>query len=158
MPNTRAEATPQFDHSCDAENASKFYEWITTRGGLAVWHSVNLSNCGASWTTPAKTEHGLPMGKPTWEAGNEPVIHTDPARIGVYTAKEVKRFRVALRRAGTALKVTDAGSRKIRAAVEKAGDNAFYRFDYGSQEAVICITGDEIPLPEWIAQQEKGET
>ena len=35
------------------ETAPKALDWIKTRGGIAVWQSVNLSNPGATWTTPA---------------------------------------------------------------------------------------------------------
>jgi hypothetical protein len=40
-------------HHISPETAAKALEWIKTRGGLAIWQSVNLSNPGASWSTPA---------------------------------------------------------------------------------------------------------
>jgi len=44
-----------FQHECSEENAPKFWEWLRTRGGIAVWKSINLGNAGASWSTPATT-------------------------------------------------------------------------------------------------------
>lgn len=85
----------EYEHECDIGNAPKFAEWIRTRGGVAVWRSVNLSNPGASWSTPACVE-GEPhtrFPKPTWQAANEPEkIVTDAARIKVIVPREVKRF------------------------------------------------------------------
>lgn len=52
---------------------------------------------------------------------------------------EVKRFHIGLRMGsqGLIVKVTDGGTRRIRHEVAKAGDGAYYTFDYGTQEAVI---------------------
>jgi len=52
---------------------------------------------------------------------------------------EVKRFRVGLRMGsqGFLIKVTDGGSRRIRREVSKAGEGAFFVFDYSEQSAVI---------------------
>ena len=52
---------------------------------------------------------------------------------------EVKRFRVGVRwgSQGFMLKVTDGGTRRIWKEVSKAGEGAYYRFDYMTQEAVI---------------------
>jgi len=126
------------------ENADRFRDWLQNRGGLAIWRSVNLSNPGASWTTPA-----LPTPKPTWEADSHPErIVTDPAEVEVVEPREVRRFHVAVRRGsqGFTLKLTDASTRKVRAAVEKAGDEAWYVFDYSTQEAVILVPGETRPL------------
>jgi hypothetical protein len=139
-------------HECSVENAPKMREWIKSRGGVAIWTSVNLSNLGASWSAPALTLDGTPALRPTWEADGKPSrIITEEADIDVVTRKEVKRFRVGLRRGsqGFSVKVTDGGSRKIRAAVEKAGEGATYRFDYDSQEAVIEVPGEVLPLNRW---------
>ncbi len=56
-------------HICNEENADKFYDWLLHRGGLFIWRSVNLSNPGASWTSPATEKDGVtPYGKPSWQA------------------------------------------------------------------------------------------
>ena len=61
-----------YEHECSLENARLFADWIANRGGVAVWRSVNLSNPGASWSTPALTVEGEPTPKPTWQAANTP--------------------------------------------------------------------------------------
>jgi hypothetical protein len=59
-------------HECAPENAEKMLGWIKNRGGVAIWPSINFSNFGASWSTPALTTDGKPYPKPTWQAANEP--------------------------------------------------------------------------------------
>ena len=150
-------------HDCHESNAQKFWDWVKNRGGVAVWRSVNLSNPGKSWSTPAFTRFGdtgpqpangdasyrassidadklVPYPKPTWEADSKPErVVTSPDDIEVFTAKEHKRFHVAVRRGGQGftLKVTDAGSRRIRREVAKAGEGAYYEFDYEAQDCVV---------------------
>ena len=140
---------------CNIEHAPKFREWIKNRGGIAIWPSINLSNPGASWSTPALAEDGKPYSKPTWQAANQPErIITTEDDVLVRTPKEVKRFYVAIRRSsnGLAFKCTDGATRRIRAACAKAGEEAWYEFDYATQEAVIFVPGTETPLNEWSAQ------
>ncbi len=137
-------------HQCSPENAGKMKDWIANRGGLFIWQSINLSNPSASWTTPARTEDGQPYQKPTWQAAAAPARHiTSADDVEVVTANEVKRFHVGVRQAGLSIKVTDGGSRRIRAAVEKAGEGAWYEFDYSTQEAIILVPGKVVPLNEW---------
>lgn len=139
-------------HDCQVENAPKMLDWIRTRGGVAVWTSLDLSDPGFSMSTPALTTEGQPYAKPHWKLANAPAqVITDPAQIRVITAKEVKRFHVGVRMGaqGLKLKVTDGGTRRIRAAVAKAGDDAWYEFDYGTQEAVIYVPGDAVLLSDW---------
>ena len=138
-------------HTVSPENAQAFKEWIATRGGVAVWRSINLSNPGASWSTPAMTTDGKPTPKPTWQAANEPErIVTREEDIDVIVAEEVKRFHVAVRQgSGLQLKCTDASSKRIWKEVEKAGEGAFYLFDYLCQEAVIMAPMRTVPLNEW---------
>ncbi len=142
------------------ENAQKFWDWIKTRGGIAVWRSVNLSNPGASWSTPAMDEKGNNYPKPTWQAANEPErIIIDPNDVEVYSSKEVKRFHVAIRRGsqGLTLKLTDGGSRRVERAVAKAeedtGKDAWYEFDHYTQEAVIYVADEVISLTDYAKKQ-----
>ena len=142
----------------DQDDAGRIADWLENRGGIFIWESVNLSNPGASWTSPARTEAGDPVTKPNWQCANEPARHiTDPAEVVVVTAVEVKRFHVAVRTGdqGFSLKVTDGGTRRIEAAVAKAkeesGKPAWYAFDYGDHDnAVILVEGDRVPLTEAI--------
>ena len=130
-------------------------QWLTNRGGIAVWQSINLSNPGASWTTPAHNDDGSLYAKPNWQAGNEPRIITDPADIAVSTDRELKRFRVGIRRGtqGYMMKVTDGGSRRIHAEVAKAGEGAYHVFDYSTQEAVIMKPVEVLPIIDYLRRE-----
>jgi hypothetical protein len=119
----------------------RFATWIAERGGIAVWPCVNLSNLTGPCFTPALTD-GKPTGKPGWQYGNATETVTDLARFRFATGmKEVARFRVALRMGGNgmSMKLTDGASRRLNKRLEKAGDDARYRFDYATQEAVIEV-------------------
>jgi len=141
-------------HECAPENATKMLQWIKTRGGVAIWRSVNLSNLGASWSTPALTPEGQPYPKPTWQADSKPErIITDATEIEVVTRKEVRRFHVGVRQAGLAFKLTDASSRRLRDAVAKAGKDASHAFDYEAQDAIVTVPDKRVLLSEWIDPQ-----
>jgi hypothetical protein len=61
---------------------------------------------------------------------------------------------VAVRQSGFgSLKLTDAATRHVRAAVAKAGDGAYYIFDYGTQEAVIMQPDSEKTLTAWAVEK-----
>jgi hypothetical protein len=146
-------------HYCQIENAPKFLDWMRSRGGLAVWRSIDMSDPGASWSTPARNRDGSATPKPhPWKSEASPSrVITDPAEVLVVKDREVERFHIALCRGGGGLsvKVSDAGSRRIRKAVEAAGKGAYYEFDHNTQEAVIMAPSDSLTLAEW-AEQQKG--
>ncbi len=79
------------------------------------------------------------------------MIITDAAKIGVAVDEEVKRFHVAIRRGASGLqyKLTDASSKKVRREVEKAGDGAYFVFDYAYQDAIILRPVSVTPLLEY---------
>ena len=111
------------------ENAPKFSEWLKTRGGLAVWRSVDLSDPGASCTTPALTE-GKPTTKPHWKYANEPErIITDANEVQVQRMAEVKRFHVAVKRGSgfMNLVLTDASDARVHRELDKAGEGSSVR-------------------------------
>ena len=146
------------NHVVEESHARQFADWIRNRGGLCVWPSVNMSNLGISWTTPRYTENGVLVEKPTWQAANSPervIMSTD--NVDVVTYREVKRFRVAVRRSGNglSLKCTDGATRRIDSSLARAGDGATYRFDYETQEAVILVPSTPVTLTEWLAQHGK---
>lgn len=135
------------------EHAAKLLNWINTRGGVAVWRSIDLSNPGAETFTPAITD-GKPTGKPHWRFANEPaMVITNSDEIEITKDEEVRRFHIAIRRGsqGLSLKLTDASTRKVRAAVEKAGEGAYYEFDYSTQECVIMKPISTMPLSQYKA-------
>lgn len=146
-----------FKHECVEENAPKFSEWIKSRGGVAVWQSVDLSDPGFSLSTPAKTTEGMTYPKPHWKVGNEPaLVVTDPNDVGVVRFKERKRFRIGVRRGdGLKFECTDGATRRIRREVAKAGEGSTYVFDYDTQECVILVpAGEKVSLGVWNAQKE----
>lgn len=129
--------------------SEKFAEWIKTRGGVAVWENLNLSNPGAGLMfTPANDKDGKPIGKPHWSVGLLEVCKSLEDFKFIKEMKEIKRFRVAIRRGseGLMLKLTDHSTDKLHKALDKikdeTGEEACYRFDYDTQEAVI-------ELPVW---------
>lgn len=141
----------EYKASIRSTEAVKIAGWIRERGGLAVWPSIDLSDPGKQLLTPAREKDGQPTFKPHWSVASEPkVIITDPAEVEVCEDVEVKRFRVGVRMGsqGMKMKVTDGGSRRIRAAVAKAGDGAYHVFDYETQEAVIMAPRRTWPLSE----------
>ena len=142
----------------DIQHAVKFDDWIKNRGGIAHWQSIDLSDPGASCSTPARTETGEPYPKPHCKYSNEPsYIVTDPDRVFLTVSKEVRRFRVAVRRGaqGFKIKCTDFASRKIENTLDKLGKDAFYEFDYSTQEAVFFIPHLTITLSQWRVQHDR---
>ena len=152
-------------YACQEEDVGKIHDWMLHRGGIFIWRSVNLSNPGASWTSPARDSKGKAYTKPNWQCDNVPERHiTNLVDVMVSTAKEVKRFHVATRMGGNGLsiKVTDGGTRKIRAEVEKAKEKyrkpAWYAFDDSAEKnAVILIEDTVVPLSDWIAKSKEAE-
>lgn len=142
-------------HACIPENAPRFRDWIANRGGVAVWRSHDLSDPAKSFSTPARTVDGHPTPRPTWKVGSEPErIITSEAEVDVITWRELKRFRIAVRRGGQGLvlKLTDASSRRLWREIDKAsagGRESSYYFDYDAQEAVIEIEACRVPLDQW---------
>ena len=139
-------------HVCTPENSERMLGWSANRGGIAIWPSVNLSNPGTSWSTPADL-----TTRPTWECADKPErIITDVADIVVSVDREVKRFHVGQTRgSGLMFVVTDAGSRRIRKEVAKAGDGAYHVFDYDDDKnAVIMAPERTISLREWDNEQQ----
>ena len=144
-------------HGIREENAGKILDWIKTRGGVAVWRSVNLSNPGMSWTCPLNDEYGVAKPRPYFEAEGTPsrvIKSTD--EIMVHTDVEVKRFKIHLRMSsnGLMLKLTDHSSAKVNKAVREAGKDAYHLFDYATEQAVILAPdGNSITLTEWALKQ-----
>ena len=145
------------NHQVYEANAQLIWHWIQTRGGVAIWESIDLSDLGKSWTTPVNQANGEPATSPSWQAANAPTrIITDPGEIDVVKTLVVKRFHVGIRMGaqGMTLKLTDGATRRVRAAVAKAAENradneAWHEFDYGTQEALICVPGEVTPLKDW---------
>lgn len=137
-------------------NAELMAKWIKDRGGVAQWDSVDLSDQDREWLTPALNSDGKPYPKPHWKCADRPtVIETNPKEIHLINPKEVKRFRIGVKMGdrGLSTKVTAGGTRRIRAALEKYGDESWYGFDYQTQEAVIYVPDKIITLKEYLERE-----
>lgn len=148
-------------HICTPENAPKFMDWLRNREGIAVWKTVNLSDPGRSWSAPVISQHGERLVRPHMYAAGAPArIITSADDVLVETGKEVKRFHVALRQhgcMGTKFSLTDGGTRKVKAevakATEKHGKEAWYEFDYSTQDAVIMIPDLQVSLTQYASDK-----
>ena len=53
------------------------------------------------------------------------------------------------------MKLTDGATRRVRRAVAAAGKDAWYAFDYGTQEAVILVPANKpVTLTEWAKEKD----
>jgi hypothetical protein len=140
------------------ENAERIADWLRNRNGIAIWLSEDFSRPGQTMTTPVLQADGQPATSPAWWLGKTPAcVITDFADVLISTDVEVKRFHIATRLGdqGLKIKVTDGGSRRIRHEVAKAGEGAFYTFDYSTQEAVIMRSASQVPLSDWLLNHAK---
>jgi hypothetical protein len=131
------------------ENAERIADWLRNRGGIVLWQSIDFNRAGQTLTTPATTADGEPHPKPAYWVASAPIrAIVDPADVFISHDVEVKRFRVGLRTGsnGMQIKCTDGATRRIRAAIEKAGGGAYHEFDYMTQEAVIYKPESQVPL------------
>lgn len=139
-------------HRITADHAALVTAWLRGRGGLLVWRSVDLCDPGKSWTTPVLGEDGQPVRQPSWQAAASPArVITSADEVEVVIPKRVRKFRVATRigASGVRVKLTDASSAKLRAALEKAGPESWHEFNYDTQEALVFVPGRVMPLAEW---------
>jgi hypothetical protein len=142
---------------CSIANAPLFATWIKKRGGLALWASADLGNPSKTWTAPYLEEDGTVKPKQSWQMQDKPrEIVTDPAQVRVFDSKELKRFHVGTKKSGfCSWSVTAAGSCKIEREVEKAGEGAYYEFDYGDwNNCVIMIPTETMTLKEWMEKND----
>lgn len=146
-----------------ANAAPQIAEWITERWGVAVWPGLDLSNPRNVYSPVVARDldaegNLAPHRRPHWSVGAEPArVVTSLEDVEVLDWQEHKRFRVGLRRGsqGFAVKLTDAASRRVRAAcgaLRDMGFEAAYTFDYTSQEAVILRCDKPVPLVEFLAK------
>jgi len=128
---------------------AKFEEWIAKRGGILVWENHNLSDPGAgNMYSPVRDPEGKLNDKnqpPKWTHRYLETCTDIKDFKFVKEMKEVKRLRVAVRMGaqGLMVKLTDGSTKKLNRALDKVkeetGQDAMYRFDYDTQEAVIEV-------------------
>lgn len=120
---------------------SLFQKWIESRGGVAVWKSVNLSNPGESLAfTPALDQFGIENDNPRWDLRRQEII-TDIKRFSFSKKNtEVKRVKVCTRvgSQGLMLKFTDGTMKRINSAFNKF-PGSFYDIDKFTGEAVFYM-------------------
>lgn len=112
------------------EELPRILDWITNRGGVAVWVNRDLRSAGSKTFTPAITA-GEPTPSPGWQFGAEPLeIIADPAHVTTYVEHLFKAFPVSLRRHGMVMKLTDGAQRKLDREMKlciEAHGNAHFR-------------------------------
>ena len=135
-------------YNISQQAAVKVKEWITAGRGVAVWDRIDFSRRG-DMITPARTVDGMDTSRPHWSVSMLPkVAYESLADFMVNVDKEVKRFHVGTRvgSQGFAVKVTDAGSRKIDTEVVKAGKGAYHVFDYGDYKNAVIMAPEKLYL------------
>lgn len=159
-------ATTTKPHHVAEENARKFADWLKTRGGILIWNSADLGSAGRSVSTPALTEDGKPYPSPGWQFPNWDRHVTDIADVEVYTVRVVETFKIRLKRSGMNLVLNNASDRRVRTALDRAGDGSSYRFGatgtsqgnpahglmFGEDMVEICVDDTTVPLTEWLTQ------
>lgn len=155
-------AESKFKHECIPKNAQRFWQWIKTRGGVAVWKSINLSNPGGGWSTPANDKDGKPYTKPNWQCGSTPTIYTDAREIGVGEPVLFVAFPVKLKRSGLSLNLSDTAQRRLDEELDKCRErhgNAYYEkgvLDIDGASMGVFYDASITPLDEWIAKYGEG--
>lgn len=135
--------------TCVPENAERFAMWLKDRGGISLWKSINLSNPGASWCTPALSEDGTEYPKPNWQTESTPALTVcDSDFVGVEIPQEFKRIKISLQQRGMKVVLTDGSTRKVTKALEEAGEGSFYTFE--DDTAVIWKVVGTVALMEWL--------
>lgn len=136
----------------DACLAVKAARWLAHCGGIAVWGCLDLSDPSRQWFTPAKLTDGSPAPRPHWSAPDHPErLVTDARAVEIVERREAARLRVAFRPGyGLSLRMTDASARRLRAALDAAGEGACHAFEGG--QAVVFAVVHRTPLPRWLEE------
>jgi len=155
--------TTKYEAECPAASAQQVADWIATRGGVAVWTSIDFSRPGEASLTPAFDFAGRTMGKPSWHYGNDPVIITDPEKIGVYCETLFKVIPVVLRvgSMGLSLKLSDSSQRNLDRTLArceaKHGSAHWRRGGLDDRPAMsVYYTDGMLSLGEWIRGQREA--
>ena len=129
-------------------DAPRLLDWLATRGGVAIWSSLDLSRAGERVFTPAD------LPRPSWHYPETPTeIVTDRADIGVYDEVLFSAFPVSLRRSnnGLTLKLTDGAKRKVDKAMaachDKHGNSHYKKGVLEDVPASIGVYYSSEPVP-----------
>lgn len=156
---------PTKPHIINSADAPRIVEWLQTRGGIRVWENRDIGGDSNGATTPAKTKEGADYPSPHWRFGQEPArTITDPADVEVATDVVVETITIKLKSSGHRMVLNNASDRRVRAALERAGEGSYYTFGIGNDPAARLINsltvGEDIctiwrqaqvtPLPLWL--------
>lgn len=155
---TQANPPAQYQLETDVENARKMWDWVKNRGGVAVWLSQDLAEAGRKYLTPVLDERGERMLRPHWSTLNVPDdVVQDETKLGICTAKTVRTIRVGIKRgSGLSFTLTEAASRRLRVALDVAGEGSFYTFGFTDDDkrvAYIKVPSSKISLAEYAKQE-----
>jgi len=120
----------------DKSDASKAIDWLTSRGGIAVWTNCNLSShsIGGESYTPALTLDGKPTSSPGWQYGNTPSrIVTDASEVCIVEYSEHCRVKVIPGQYGPPCDPIKRGREKVDSALQAAGEGSYWQFDWSSR-------------------------
>jgi hypothetical protein len=146
-----------------SDNAPKIWDWLHTRGGIAVWENQLIGDrSSSSATTPVTHADGRPATSPSWKCPGPPWIITDPAEVVVVTDTilETVEIKVRLGSEGYLLKVTDASHRNMDRKVQK------WRKKYpgktiwwvatgdltGPPTCLVLMESDRVPITEYMSK------
>lgn len=136
--------------SIDPNDAEKIRGWIRSRGGVAIWRSLDLGAPGETFT-PALAEDGAPMGPPGWQYEKAPTaVLTSEEAVTVQTKRHVKDVPIGIERGcGLTLVLTSASRRRLKDALERIEEAAWYEFGFNDKDrrvAHIFVAAETVPL------------
>ena len=144
-------------HEVTEENATKFLDWLNTRGGILVWRSVS---------TPARNMDGTPFANPGWQFTHPERHITSIDDVVVVTSKEVarcKKLKLEVRgQYGQKMQLTTGSSNRLNrmldarpgsyyvfASTGTSHGDPIYGMMMGEDEAIILVDDKVVPLKEW---------
>ncbi len=162
------ESLPIKPHEVAEENAQKFAEWISARGGVLVWESHDFGDPGKSVSTPARDKAGNLAASPHWKYTDKPAWLVNRLDlVTVFTVKVVETIQIRLKQSQGRLVLNNTSDRKLKGILDRLrgqGHDPFYRFVstgsadgnpvygmlFGCDSVGVCIDGERMPLPRWL--------
>lgn len=124
-------------HYVTEEDAAKFKEWMSERGGLAIWVSQALELMGRSWTGPLRNADGTPAVRPHWSCRETPDrVITDPAEVFVAVEEAVRDYK-------------HTSATNVNKRLSRIGPGS--RVDYRSEKYMRFVKG--VPLSEYVPKE-----
>jgi hypothetical protein len=152
--------TDEFKAECNTTDAPMVRDWIQHRGGLVLWHALDLGYRPMYAMAPQLDDDGSVLGPPSWRYGR-PELITDEAAVGVRTDVLFATVPVKLVWKGASRILSEASMRKVDKTCERCFDqhgNARYSRKTDDpleamldpEPAMLVTYSDGImPLSEW---------